>query len=218
MNSRCTLGLRRATASSNSLFNRKADGINRNASAFPDTFTLETLLVPAEATHSPLFALCSHQERKIRSWFSITCAVSPLRKRAERHLHSFQSLPHSFQERRGRPSRPEYARRSASARPATHSNGAPQHRPGKRIGSGRCSLFAAVSLFRHIVTSSLHPEKPYLAPYHLMAKRYRTHPCSLGVYSGFRVCFRCLGLKWSQGFRVCLTNPDKRKSYLQTLS
>ena len=68
--------------------------------------------------------------------------------------------------------------------------------------AGRCSLFAAVSLFRHIVTSSLHPEKPYLAPYHLMAKRYRTHRCSLGVYSGFRVCFRCLGLKWSQGFRA----------------
>jgi hypothetical protein len=113
---------------------------------------------------------------------------------------------------------PKCAHQSASARPATRSNRAPQHRPGKRTGSGRCSLFAAVSLFRHIVTSSLHPEKPYLAPYHLMAKRYRTYPCSPGVYSGFRVCFRCLGLKWSPGFRVCLTNPDKRKSYLQTLS
>jgi hypothetical protein len=102
MNSRCNLGLRRATASSNSLFNRKADGINGNTSAFPDTFTLETLLVPAEASHSSLFALCSHQERKIRSLFSITCAVFfTLGKRAERHLHSFQSLPHSLQECRG---------------------------------------------------------------------------------------------------------------------
>ena len=171
-------------------------------SAFPDTFTLETLLVPAETTHSSLFAHCSHQERKIRSLFSITCAVFfTLRKRAERHLHSFQSLPHSWQESGGvrplpRQNTPVSPRRLG---PATRSNGAPQHRPGKRTGSSRCSLFAAVSLFRHIVTSSLHPEKPYLAPYHLMAKRYRTHPCSLGVYSGFRVCFRCLGLKWSQG-------------------
>jgi hypothetical protein len=82
-----------------------------------------------------------------------------------------------------------------------------QHRPGKRTGSGRCSLFA-MSLFRHIVTSSLHPEKPYPTPYHLMAKRYRTHPCNVGVYSGFRVCFRCPGLKWSPGLRVCLTNPE----------
>jgi hypothetical protein len=43
----------------------------------------------------------------------------------------------------------------------------------QRTGSGRCSLFA-MSLFRHIVTSSLHPEKPYAAPHHLTAKRYRT--------------------------------------------
>jgi hypothetical protein len=190
MNSRCNLGLRRATASSNSLFNRKADGINGNTSAFPDTFTLETLLVPAEASHSSLFALCSHQERKIRSLFSITCAVLGVEV-IERNgdgvpLWGVGPLPARI-------------RPSVRVGSAGDANGAPQHRPGKRTGSGRCSLFAAVSLFRHIVTSSLHPEKPYLAPYHLMAKRYRTHPCSLGVYSGFRVCFRCLGLKWSQG-------------------
>jgi hypothetical protein len=95
----------------------------------------------------------------------------------------------------------------------------PTERPNTDQASELVLVAGRCSPLRHIVTSSLHPEKPYLAPYHLMAKRYRTHPCSVGVYSGFRVCFRYLGLKWSPGFRVCLTNPDKRKkSYLQTLS
>src|SRR5258708_39376318 len=66
MNSRFHLGLRPATTSSSSLFNRKADGIDSNASAFPDRFTLESLFVPAEASHSSLFALSSRKERNLR--------------------------------------------------------------------------------------------------------------------------------------------------------
>jgi len=54
MNSRFNLGLRPATASSNSLFDRKADGIDGNSSAFSDRFTFEALLVPADASHSSL--------------------------------------------------------------------------------------------------------------------------------------------------------------------
>jgi hypothetical protein len=66
MNSRFNLGLRPATASSNSVFNRTADALDGNASAFPDDFTLETLLVPAEASHSSVFALSSRQEQNFR--------------------------------------------------------------------------------------------------------------------------------------------------------
>src|ERR1700719_4621617 len=39
-----------------------------------------------------------------------------------------------------------------------------------------------MSLFRHIVASCLCAKKPYLASYHLMAKRYRTIP-SAWVYT-----------------------------------
>jgi len=69
MNSRCNLGLRRATASSNSLFSRQADGINGNASAFADTFTLETPLVPAGATHSSLFGSAHTRSAKFAPCF-----------------------------------------------------------------------------------------------------------------------------------------------------
>jgi hypothetical protein len=72
MNSRFNLGLRPATASSNSLFNRTADALDGNAPAFPDTFTLETLLVPAEASHSSVFALSLAQRAK----FSPLCFQS----------------------------------------------------------------------------------------------------------------------------------------------
>jgi hypothetical protein len=51
---------------SDSLFNRAADALDGNAPAFPDSFTLETLLVPAEASHSSVFALSSRKERNFR--------------------------------------------------------------------------------------------------------------------------------------------------------
>jgi hypothetical protein len=101
------------------------------------------------------------------------------------------------------PSPPKYAHQSAPARPATRSR---TQRPNADQANWIWSLFA-MSLFRHIVTSSLSSEKPYPTPYHLIAKRYRTHPRSVGVYSGFRVCLRCPG--WSPGFQGL---------YLQTLS
>jgi hypothetical protein len=93
--------------------------------------------------------------------------------------------------------------------PGGVSPGSARRVPGRsapRTGSGRCSLFA-MSLFRHIVPSLLSAEKPYPTPYHLMAKRYRTHPGSVGVYFGSRVCFRRPGLQWSPGFRVCTCKP-----------
>jgi hypothetical protein len=160
------------------------------------------------ATHSSLFALCSLQESRIRSWFFNRLRTLFHSSQKSGTLSPFLSITSTLPCKSAGGIGPlKYAHQSASPRPATRSNGAPQHRPGKRTGSGRCSPFAAVSLFRHIVTSSLHPEKPYLAPHHLMAKRYRTHPCSVGVYSGFRVCFRCLGLKWSPGFQGSSYKP-----------
>ncbi len=107
--------------------------------------------------------------------FSITCALFfTLCKRTTRHLASFQSLPPSLHECQGSlPSSPKYADQSASARRAARCSTERTNRPSQRTGSGRCPLFA-MFLFRHIVTSSLHPEKPYAAPHHLMAKRYRT--------------------------------------------
>ena len=164
----------------------------------------------------PLFPTVSPSKRRLcpeRLLILHSCAL--LAQRAKFSPLCFQPLAHFFARVPG--ARPPSPSNTPTSQPRLGQRWVLQHRPGKRTGSGRCSLFA-MSLFRHIVTSSLHPEKPYLAPYHLMAKRYRTHPCSVGVYSGFRVCFRCLGLKWSPGFRVCLTNPDKRKSCLQTLS
>jgi len=99
MNSRFNLGLRARNRPSSSLFNRKADGIDGNASAFPDSFILEELLVPAEASHSSLFALSSRNERNFRSFvFNHLPTLFTLCKRATRHLASFQSLPHSLQE------------------------------------------------------------------------------------------------------------------------
>ncbi len=63
-----------------------------------------------------------------------------------------------------------------------------------------------MSLFRHIVTSFLYPEKPYLALCHHMAKRYRTIP-QVWVYTpGLRV----------PGFVLQTLNKDEL--YLQTLT
>ena len=152
MNSRFNLGLRPATASSDALLNRKADGIDGNAPAYPDRFTFGTPLVPAEASHSSLFALSSRQERNFRPFVF-------------NHLHT---LFHSLQ-RSDTPSRffsiaSTLFARVPGTRPPPHQIRPPsqprlgqrcvlQHRPGKRTGSGRCSLFACL----YLVTSLLRP-------------------------------------------------------------
>src|SRR6266851_934972 len=206
MNSRFNLGLRARNRPSSSLFNRKADGIDGNASAFPDSFILEELLVPAEASHSSLFALSSRNERNFRSFvFNHLPTLFTLCKRATRHLASFQSLPHSLQEYPGVGPPLRQNTFISQPPPATRAFRNEAHQATKPANWNWPLL--AMSLFRHILTSFLHPEKPYPTPYHLMAKRYRTHPRSVGVYSGFRVCFRCPGLKWSPGFRVCTCKP-----------
>jgi hypothetical protein len=137
--------------------------------------------------------------------FSITCALFfTLCKRTTRHLASFQSLPHSLQEYPG--GRPRQNTFISQPPPATRAFREAQQ-PTKPANWNR-PLFGV-----HFVFISSHPyfrrsaEKPYPTPYHLMAKRYRTHPRSVGVYSGSRDCFRCPGLKWSAGFRVCTCKP-----------
>jgi hypothetical protein len=172
MNSRFNLGLRPATAQETF---QAQDAIDGNASAHPDTFALETLLVPAVASHSLLTALLSVPRVKFSPlcFQSLAHSFSLLAKGRHtisllfNHLHilcnSTGGKAHSHQTTAVSP--PRLGRRRV--------RGSPQRRPGKRTGSGRCSLFA-MSLFRHIVTSSLHREKPYPAAYHLKAKRYRT--------------------------------------------
>jgi len=125
MDSRCNLGLRGATAASNSLFNRKA-GESTEMRRPPDTFTLETLLAPAAATHSSLFALCSPQKRRIRSWFSITCVLFFHSWQKNGTPSPFLSITSTlFCKSAGGVGPRKYAHQSASPRPATRSNGAP---------------------------------------------------------------------------------------------
>src|SRR5260370_17011004 len=161
MEPRFHLGLRPATTSCSSLFNRKADGIDRNASAFPDRFTLETLLVPAEASHSSLFALSSRSSEIFAPLFSITCALFfTLCKRTTRHLASFQSLPHSLRECQGSPpSSPKYAHQAASARPPARCRAGPPNPPTPRTGSCPSPLFP-IPLFLPHPLCSLPPPHP----------------------------------------------------------
>ena len=100
---------------------------------------------------------------------------------------------------------PKYLHQSASASDASLARRSAQtdHASERKLAAALLTM----SLFRHIATSLPSAEKPYPTPYHLMAKRYRTHPRSVGVYSGSRVCFRCPGLKWFPGFRVCSCQP-----------
>jgi hypothetical protein len=207
MNSRFNLGLRPATASSHSLFNRQADGIERNASASPDRFTLGTLLVPADASHSSLFARFLRQQRKIRALVFQSLAHAFSLFADERHAISllfnhFHTLCKKY------PGQPPPRQNTPISQPRLGRRRVPERSAPTRTRQGN-SIWSlvAMSLFRHIVTSLLSAEKPYPTPYHLMAKRYRTHPRSEGVYSGFRVCLRCPGLKWSPGFRVCTCKP-----------
>jgi hypothetical protein len=156
-------------------------------------FARFTLPAPANTTPK-ISALCAlpKKSEKSASLFSITC------KHFFTLFHSLQKseAPSPFfsitstlfaRVPGGRPPSPPKTLSSflPSARMASLEEHL-RHRSGRRTGSGRCSLFA-MSLFRHIVTSSLHPEKPYPAPYHLMAKRYRTR--------GLRVCFTNLRFK-----------------------
>jgi hypothetical protein len=123
VNSRFNLGLRPATASSNSLFNREADGIDGNASAFPDSFTLETLLVPADASHPSLFARFLDQQRRIRA-----LVFNPLRilfhslQTSDTPSRFFSITSTLFARVPGAARSPsKYAHQSAPAHPATRS-------------------------------------------------------------------------------------------------
>jgi hypothetical protein len=185
MNSRFNLGLRPATASSDALLNRKADGIDGNAPAYPDRFTFETPLVPAEASHSSLFALSSRQERNFRPFvFNHLHTLFHSLQRSDTPSRFFSIASTLFARVPGTrpPSPPNTPTEPAPARPAMRST-----TPTRQANWIWSLLAIRLSLFGHIVTSPLHPEKPYPTPYHLMAKRYRTR--------GLRVCFTNLRFK-----------------------
>jgi hypothetical protein len=123
--SRFNLGLRPATASSNSLFSTaKHTESTETRPPFPTVSSSKRCLCP-------LWLLILHSLGSPRAkseifvpLFSITCALFfTLCQRATRHLASFQSLPHSLPEYPGgRPtSPPKYAHQSASTRPAPRS-------------------------------------------------------------------------------------------------
>ena len=164
-------------------FRPQSRAIDRSASTFPDNFTLGNAAC-ARSRPSSVFALARAAKSEflanhVRTFFAL----------AERNaiLFVFNHFHGHYKSTRSSP--------LASNKPTKVS-------PGR----ASCGPFA-MSLFRHIVPSSRSAEKPYPAPYHLMAKRYRTHPRSVGVYSGFRVGLPCPGLKWSPGFRVCSCKP-----------
>jgi hypothetical protein len=163
---------------------------------FPDTFSSETLLVPDEASHSsvfiPLLALMSGIFAPL---FSITCAF-PFRllqtSGPPSRFFSITSILFArvrVTRRAGRTfSPPKYLHQLAR----------------QRTGTGRCSQCL------YFVTSLL----PDPAPRNLIRRliilwRRDTEPTprSVGVYSSFRARFRCPGLKWSPGFRVCACKP-----------
>ena len=179
-NSRFSLGLRPGTASNNSLFHRKAGALGRNAQAVPDTFSIETLLVPAEASRSSLFILSSRNERNFRPLVSISCALlftllqkgGPAISLLFNHFHTLRKE----EEYPGVGYAPSLRQNTFISQPppATRATGAKRtDRPSQRTGTGRDSLarYVFLSSHRYFLTPA---EKPYPTPCHLMAKRYRT--------------------------------------------
>jgi len=184
IDSRFNLGSRPPTASSSPLFERTRNR-RKCGPLFPTVSPSKRCLWPAEAFHASLFAFFVPQERKIRAFVFNHLRTLFHSAKEPRHLASFQSLGHSLQEYRGvgRAKIPS----SVSLRQRREPSGTKRTNcPASELETGRCSLLT-IFLFRHILTSAAPRRKPYPTPYHLMAKRYRTHPRSVGVYSGFRV-------------------------------